>query len=370
VTTLRNDAPIQYRASFERLRYANCWEDADVVVRALGPLEGARCLSIASAGDNSFSLLARGAASVLAVDLSAAQIALAALKRAAFARLDHPALLAFLGARPSADRRAVYASLRPHLDEGTRAFWDGRAGAIDEGVIHAGRLEAYFRLFRRLVLPLVHRRHVVEAMLAPRSREERERFHRETWDSWAWRAAGRAFFSRPVMGRLGRDPEFFRHADGPVAAHVLERARHAFTALVPGANPYLHYILTGGFGDALPDYLLPERHEAIKRQLDRFELRQGSVEDVLAKLPPASVDAFNLSDVAEYMDLGAYHRLLERIRVVAAPGARLAYWNLLATRRRPDAMGGWLDGRDEEARRLHGEARAFFYRRLVLEVVR
>jgi S-adenosylmethionine-diacylglycerol 3-amino-3-carboxypropyl transferase len=366
----RSRAPIHERASFARLRYANCWEDADVVARALAPLEGARCLSIASGGDNSFSLLARGAARVLAVDLSPAQLALVALKRAAFARLDHSALLAFLGARPSPDRRAVYVLLRSQLDADARAYWDDQANAIEEGVIHAGRLEAYFRLFRRFVLPLVHGRKVVEAMLTPRSREERERFHRDTWDTWTWRTACRAFFSRPAMGRLGRDPEFFRHTRGPVAGQILERARHAFTELSPDSNPYLRYILTGSFGDALPDYLLPERHPIIRARLERLELRQTSVEEVLGTLPPSSVDAFNLSDVAEYMDLASYHRLLEEVRRVAAPAARLAYWNLLATRRRPDAMDGWLDGRDEEAGRLHGEARAFFYRRLVLEVVR
>jgi len=190
------------------------------------------------------------------------------------------------------------------------------------------------------------------------------------WDTWAWRAVCRAFFSRPVMGRLGRDPEFFRHVSGPVATHVLDRARHAFTALPPDANPYLHYILRGEFADALPDYLLPERNEAIRERLDRLELRLESVEAALATLPPRSIDAFNLSDVAEYMDVGAYHRLLERIRRVAAPGARLAYWNLLATRRRPAAMGEWLERREEEAARLHGEARAFFYQGLVLEVAR
>jgi S-adenosylmethionine:diacylglycerol 3-amino-3-carboxypropyl transferase len=370
MTTVTPDAPVQERASFTRLRYANCWEDADVVARALSPLEGARCLSIASAGDNSFSLLARGAARVLAVDLSPAQIALVALKREAIRCLDHPALLAFLGARPSRDRWAVYARLRSRLDPSTRAHWDRRPDAIEGGVIHSGRLEAYFRLFRRVVLPLVHRRATVEAVLAPRPLQERERFHRDSWDTWPWRAACRVFFSRPAMGRLGRDPELFRYARGPVATHVLERARHAFTALPPEANPYLRYILTGEFADALPDYLLPERHDAIRARLDRIELRQAPVEDALAALPPGSVDAFNLSDVAEYMDLPAYHRLLESIRRVAAPGARLAYWNLLAERSRPDAMGGWLDGRDEEAGRLHAEARAFFYRRLVLEVIR
>ena len=363
-------APIQERTTFTRLRYANCWEDARVVVRALAPVDGACCLSIASGGDNTFSLLAHGAARVLAVDLSPAQIALVALKAAAFRGLDHGALLAFLGVRTAGNRRAVYASLRPRLDAASRAYWDGHLAGIDAGVIHAGRLEAYFRLFRRVALPLVHGRAVVEAALAPRMPDERERFYRDVWNTWRWRALCRVFFSRGAMGRLGRDPEFFRHARGPVAARILDRARDAFTLLPTHDNPYLRYILTGTFGAALPDYLLPARHDAIRERLSRLELRVAPVEVALAALPPRSIDGFNLSDVAEYMDLGTYHRLLVAIRRVAAPGARLAYWNLLATRSRPAAMSEWLETREEEATRLHGEARAFFYERLVLEVAR
>jgi S-adenosylmethionine-diacylglycerol 3-amino-3-carboxypropyl transferase len=104
--------------------------------------------------------------------------------------------------------------------------------------------------------------------------------------------------------------------------------------------------------------------------LDRLQLRLAPVEAVLAALPSRSVDAFNLSDVAEYMDLGAYHRLLAATARVAAPGARLAYWNLLATRRRPAVMEESLEAREEEATRLGEEARAFFYQALVLEVAR
>ena len=49
---------IEDRASFDFLRYANCWEDADILCEALGVRPGARVLSIASAGDNTLALLA------------------------------------------------------------------------------------------------------------------------------------------------------------------------------------------------------------------------------------------------------------------------------------------------------------------------
>src|SRR5437763_16682991 len=47
------------RADFSGIRYAQCWEDADILLAALEPGPGKRCLSIASAGDNTLALLSR-----------------------------------------------------------------------------------------------------------------------------------------------------------------------------------------------------------------------------------------------------------------------------------------------------------------------
>jgi S-adenosylmethionine:diacylglycerol 3-amino-3-carboxypropyl transferase len=47
----------QRRAAFDRVRYANCWEDADILCEALQPQPGSRILSIASAGDNVLAVL-------------------------------------------------------------------------------------------------------------------------------------------------------------------------------------------------------------------------------------------------------------------------------------------------------------------------
>ena len=44
------------RADFSGIRYAQCWEDSDVLLAALEPGPGKRCLSIASAGDNTFEI--------------------------------------------------------------------------------------------------------------------------------------------------------------------------------------------------------------------------------------------------------------------------------------------------------------------------
>src|SRR5205807_6422671 len=96
------------RANFSMVRYAQCWEDADVLLEALDVQPGDVCLSIASAGDNTLALLSRNPARVLAVDLSPAQLACLELRVAAYRELSHPELLELIGSRPSRRRDVLY----------------------------------------------------------------------------------------------------------------------------------------------------------------------------------------------------------------------------------------------------------------------
>jgi S-adenosylmethionine-diacylglycerol 3-amino-3-carboxypropyl transferase len=355
------------KADFSGVRYAQCWEDADVLLEALDVQPGDTCLSIASAGDNALALLTRRPARVIALDLSPAQLACVELRVAAYRALEHPELLELIGSTPSRRRPDLYRRCRPLLSAATRDFWDVRPADVAAGVGGAGKFERYFGLFRRYVLPLVHRRPVVKALLRGGPPDVRHDFYRRRWDSFRWRLLFRVFFSRFVMGRMGRDPSFFAYVAGGVAARILERAKHAVTELDPAANPYLQWIMTGRHTTALPLALRPEHFDAIRANLDRLEWRCQSVEDFLASREPRSVDRFNLSDIFEYMSEGNYHRLLGQLAAGARPGGRLAYWNMLVPRSRPESLAGRLRPLTELADRLHRQDKAFFYSRFVVE---
>jgi S-adenosylmethionine-diacylglycerol 3-amino-3-carboxypropyl transferase len=358
---------IAARASFDQVRYANCWEDATVLCEALAPNTGSRILSIASAGDNTLALLAEGA-SVVAADLSAAQLACLELRCAAFRRLDHPGVLAFLGVAAAHDRLATFTTLAADLSAASRAFWSARPAAIAAGIIHAGRFETYFRTFRRFVLPLVHGRRTVERLLEAKDEAERSAFYSAVWDNRRWRLLIRLFFSRLVMGGLGRDPEFFRYVEGPVGERILARARHALTRLPTHANPFLEYILTGTFARALPRYLEPGRFDAVRSGLARLTLHCGPIEEAARLYGEGGFDGFNLSDIFEYVDPALQETIYRALLARARPGARLAYWNMLAPRRRPAACAEHVRPRPE-ARSLHERDLGFFYSAFVLEEV-
>ena len=89
------------RADFSHIRYAQVWEDADILLEALEVQPTDTVLSISSAGDNALALLGAGAARVVALDLNPAQLACLELRVAAYRALTHPELLILIGSRPS-----------------------------------------------------------------------------------------------------------------------------------------------------------------------------------------------------------------------------------------------------------------------------
>ncbi len=355
------------RADFSGIRYAQCWEDANVLLAALEPGPGKRCLSIASAGDNTLALLSRDPERVLALDLSPAQIACLELRVAAYRALQHGELLALVGSVESGARLRLYQACRKHLSADVLAFWDERPDLIAAGIGSVGKFEHYFRVFRERVLPLVHPRDRVRELLHPKSGQERRAFYDTRWNNLRWQLVFRIFFSQTVMGLLGRDPEFFRYVEGGVSERILKRTEYALTELDPAANPYIHWILTGRHKGALPAALRQENFEPIRRNLDRLQWRCGSLEESLGR--EQKFDCFNLSDIFEYMSPASYERLLKLIVSSARPGARLAYWNMLAARHRPESLAAALRPLTELSSQLFARDQAFFYSALVVEEV-
>jgi S-adenosylmethionine-diacylglycerol 3-amino-3-carboxypropyl transferase len=365
-----DQAEIAARADFSILRYAQCWEDADTLLAALDIQPGDVCFSVGSGGENSLSLLSRAPGKVIAVDVSPVQNACIELKAAGFRALEHTELLDLVGVRPSQRRRALYERVRPQLTLLARRYFDSNPRIIERGLINAGKFERYFELFRRWVLPLIHSRPTVRALFEPRTTAARRRFYDQHWDNRRWRALCRLFFSRFVMGHLGRDPSFFDYVEGEVAAPVFARAVHALTDIDPSLNPYLQWITCGQFLNALPHAWRPDNFEAIRAHVDRLKIELASVEAYLARAPAASIDRLNLSDIFEYISEASSTGLFEDIVRCGRRGGRLAYWNMQAPRRCPPQLVDRVQTLDELSRRLYRETSTFFYSAFYAEELR
>ncbi|HEY4201637.1 MAG TPA: DUF3419 family protein [Devosiaceae bacterium] len=360
---------ISERARFDAIRYAQLWEDADVLVAALATPPGATLVSIASAGDNALAMLLLDPARVVAIDLSPAQIACLSIRIAAYRRLDHQGFVELMGSRRSPRRGELLDTVVVTLDAADQAFWAQRRDAvIRDGLGGVGKFENYFRVFRRFVLPLTQSRATIDEVFRSKPKPERAIFFDRHWDNWRWRLMLKLFFSNAVMGRLGRDPAFFDHVEGSLADHVASRLRHAGVDLDPANNPYLHWILKGDHGAALPLAWRAEHFDTIRDRLDRLELRCGSLEAFVTTGEKA--DGFNLSDIFEYMDADLFGGVYASILGASRPGTRLVYWNMMVPRRVPEVLTSRVRRLPEvEALGKAGD-KAFFYSDFVVEQVK
>ena len=360
---------IETKADFSMIRYAQCWEDADILLQGLNIQPGQRCLAIASAGDNALAMLSKSPGQVIALDMNPAQLACLELRVAGFRTLRHPELLELIGSRPSQQRLQLYGKCRGQLSRETRCFWDARPAEVRGGIGHAGKFERFLALFRRWILPLIHSQQTIDELLRQKSQADRAHFFQQSWNTRSWRMLFRLFFSQFIIGRLGRDRRFFDYAEECVSTHLRDRAAYALVNLAPNTNAYLQWILTGSHQKALPYALRPENFKAIRDNLSRLTWYPQSVEAYLSDHAQARFDCFNLSNIFEYMSPAHYRTTLEKLVQAGNPGSRLAYWNMLVPRSRPSEMADQLRPVSSLAQSLYRQDQAFFYRDFVLEEV-
>lgn len=360
---------ITRKASFDYIRYAQLWEDADVLIAALPQRAGTTLVSICSAGDNALAMLTLDPARVVAVDLSPAQIACLRLRIGAYTSLTHPEFLELFGSRPSGRRSELLNRALGDADPETRDFWRPLAPLVQKfGAGGVGKFERYFRIFRTYLLPLVHSRRTLAEVFVPRPAAARASFLEDRINTWRWKLLLRLFFSAPVMGRMGRDAAFFDHVEGSVADHVARRIRHAMVDCDPSENPYLYWILFGTHDKALPMSWRAEHYDTIRTRLHRLDIRPGSLESFICAGERA--DGFNLSDIFEYMSPDGFAEVYGSVLGAANTGARLVYWNMMVPRRVPEVHAARVETRSAEEDALKARDKAFFYSDFVIEQVR
>lgn len=324
--------------------YSQCWEDPQMLAEGLGITPADDVLSIASAGDNSLALLLDRPKHLTVVDVNPAQLYLLELKMAA-TDLSYDQFVAFLGARPSADRLDMYFSLRGSLSPQARNYWDREQSAVRLGVIHCGRLERYLATFRNWVLPLIHRRPLIERLLGAIDLAEQRRIYEGLWDCIRWRLLFRVFFSQAVMSRCGRRPEWFAQVTMPdIGRILLERTRLGLTCVPTFDNYFLEYIFTGGFRDLdlTAPYMRRSNFDTLKQGVKTLTLTCCGLTSLLSQSEAGTYSAFNLSDVFEYMSPPDAEQLWGELMRTARPGARFVYRTLFVARQPPPQLAGRL----------------------------
>lgn len=328
---------------FNRLVYAQIWEDPVVDIAALNLQPGARIATISSGGCNALAYLATQPACVHVVDLNEAHLAMLELKKTALAHLpDYPHVLNFLGAADRAENNDLYrAAMAPHLSEASREYWETkdwrgrpRYTCFSRHAYRHGLLGQFIGMAHWLVRRLGGD---LSKMIGARSlAEQAERFDRYIAPAFDHPLV-KWLSQRPmILYSLGIPPAQFAElqadakAQGVSLAELFKaRMRHLACSFPLDENCFAQQAFGRRYpierDSALPMYLQAAHYETIRTHLHAIHAHHQTMTALLADLPAQSLDAYLFLDAQDWMDDAQITALWEQVTRTAAPGARVVF---------------------------------------------
>jgi S-adenosylmethionine-diacylglycerol 3-amino-3-carboxypropyl transferase len=348
---------IVFTWAFKGLVYPQALEDPRVDLEALALTPQCHIVMIASGGCNVLSYLIADPGRITAVDLSPAHVALNRLKLAAARHLPSwESFYRFFGeADKAANVDAYWRFLKGHLDDETRAYWEGRTvSGLGRRRISMFSHNLYHHGWFGRSLNLVH--HLVRAygvdvskILQSRSLEEQRAFFETSiaplldkpFMRWAMQkkwslfgfgippsqhaalAAGAPSMAAALRGRLEKLSCGFSIDDNYFAWQMFGRSYSK-----SGSGPVPPYLERGYF-------------DAVRHRADRVEVLSCSFTEYLKSRPARSLDRYVLLDAQDWMSDRQLNELWAEITRTARPGARAIF--------RTAAEPSLLPGRVDEA---------------------
>ncbi len=363
---------------FTKLVYAQIWEDPAVDMEALRIGSGHHVVTIASGGCNALSYLVADPGQVEAVDLNPAHVAFNRLKLAAARHLpDYETFFRFYGRGDDSANIQMYRTwLRPHLDEATRAYWDGRTlsgrrriSIFSRNIYRHGLLGSFIGWGHRMA-----RLHGVDprGLLQARSIEDQRRFFDTTLAPLFEKPLVRwATGRKSALFGLGIPPQQYdalaTSGDG-MAAILRERVEKLACGFPLSENYFAWQAFGRGYGEEgapLPPYLSPANHEVVRSRAERVSIENVSVTELLAAKAASSVDRVVLLDAQDWMTDAQLNALWEEITRTAKPGARVIFRTAASDSLLPGRVDRLIldhwDYRGEESRDLHARDRSSIY---------
>ena len=352
--------------AFRGLVYAQIWEDPAVDLEALAVTPDCHIVQIASGGCNVLSYLTADPRAITAVDLNTAHIALNKLKVAAAQQLpDYAHFHRFFARANTKENIAAYRKyVRPHLDDTTRLYWEGRdligrrrISGFAKGVYKRGLLGNFIGAAHLLArLNGVNPRIILRA---GSMEEQRAIFDRE-FAPFFDKAFVRWLTDQPAsLFGLGIPPAQYEALAGSskMAVVLRERLEKLACDFDLRENYFAWQAFGRGYQDApdasLPPYLQRANYEAVRARAPRVEVRHANFIDYLKTCPDASRDRYVLLDAQDWMTDEILTELWREITRTAKPAARVLFRTAgvpsILPGRVPDEILGRWEYRAEES---------------------
>lgn len=373
---------------FSGLVYPQIWEDPDVDMDAMQLGEGHRVVTIASGGCNVLGYLTRSPASIDAVDLNPAHVALNRLKLAALQHLPSQAdFHRFFGESGNRHNSAAYDRfVAPHLDQTSRGYWERRT-------LRGRRIDVFKNDFYRTGLlgwfiaagHVAARLHGIDPRKLTEARtlaEQRRFFDEKIAPAFERRFLCWATSQKASLFGLGIPPAQYDSlvtaGDGTMAS-VLKARLEKLACDFPLSENYFAWQAFArrypkqGEG-ALPAYLDKANFETIRTNAKTVTIHHANVCELLSRKPAGSVDRYVLLDAQDWMTDAQLNTLWTEITRTSASGARVIFRTAAAPSILPGRVSSSLldqwDYRAEDSAAYGAKDRSAIYGGFHLYVLR
>ena len=323
--------------AFSGLVYPQIWEDPAPDIEALALRPDSHLVTIASGGCNVLAYLTAGPATITAVDLNHAHIALNELKLAALRHLpDADDFRCFFLHADSQRNVELYDRiLAPRLSDATRDYWEASRLGGRRISLFAKNLYRYGLLGKWIGAGhLAARLHGIDlsGLLNCSTIEEQRRYFDDKIAPIFERRLIRFLTSSPIsLYGLGIPPAQYQAlAEGrPMADVLCERLRRLATGFPLEDNYFAWQAFSRGYAadreDGLPLYLQRRHFDTLRERAHQVRLRRCSVTDLLQAQPRSSVDGVVLLDAQDWMTRAQLNDLWQRLAIACRPGARIVF---------------------------------------------
>ena len=324
--------------AFKGLVYAQIWEDPVVDMDALDIQRDSRIITIASGGCNVLSYLVADPAQIIAVDLNTAHIALNKLKVAAALHLpDHAHFHRFFAEADRAENLRAYRDLiRPHLDDTSRRYWEGRdlagrrrIGGFRSGLYKRGLLGGFIGTAH--LLARLYKIDLKMMLTAATLEEQRAMFEQHLAPVFDKKFVRWLTDQPPALFGLGIPPAQFEALAGDEKmADVLRKRLEKLACDFEIRDNYFAWQAFGrGYGkgtdQSLPPYLQADNYDMVRARAGRVEVEHANFVERLQASPDASLDRYVLLDAQDWMNDQQLTLLWSEITRTARPGARVLF---------------------------------------------
>lgn len=349
--------------------YSNVWEDPELNRLSLKVNPGENVISITSGGCNSLCLLLEDPGKLISIDLNPAQLAMLEYKKAAIRELSYDDFIESIGVpfynKPFPDgskRLALYEKIKKYMPQYAIDFWEDNKNHISDGIMMCGKVEKFFKFYRKILFWLYGADKLLELFTAENLKEQRDRYR--NFRKSKWNALHKILVNRRVLSMVKGAHSFAQVEFDDFAANLNRKRNLGMMRFFNQDNFFMCLILLGGHmhEEAMSPYLLRKNYPKLQQNIDKLEVFKGTIGDVLKKDGPKNYDKFNLSNIFEWMDDELFNSIIDEVIEMARPGSRMAWRYTLASPRNLNSKNSaLLQYEPELSDKLFKQDKAFIY---------